>query len=107
MLNNELSGLGKRPRSTRPMLLHPPQYTLAPGIHQAKEQDKYENTHFNKTERAIALELCGPWENENCFHVEDHEEQRENVITNLALRPTFTDWIDTAFIRQQLLAVWF
>ena len=55
------------------MLLHPSQYALAPGIDQAKKQDKYKNAHFNKTKRAIALELSSPWENENCFHIKNHK----------------------------------
>ena len=47
MLNNEFNGFGNLPRSTRPMLLHPPQNALAPGVHQAKKQNEYEDSHFN------------------------------------------------------------
>lgn len=106
MLNNEFNGFGNLPRSTRPMLLHPPQNALAPGVHQAEKQNEYEYSHFHQPKHSITLELCCPGEDEHCFNIEDDEQQREDVVANLALRPTFTDRINAAFVGEHLLARW-
>ena len=74
MLNNEFNGFGNLPRSTRPMLLHPPQNALAPGVNQAQQQDEDENAHFNETKTGVALKLCGPGEDEDRLDVKDDEE---------------------------------
>ena len=106
MLNNEFNGLGMRPRSTRPICLYPPQDTLAPGIHQAQEENEDEDAHFNEAETRIPLELRRPWEDEHCLDVKYDEEQGEDVVADVALRPPFTYGIHSAFVGELLLTRW-
>ena len=106
MLNSEFNGLGRRPRSTRPMCSHPPQDALAPGIDQAQEQYENEDSHFNQAETRVALELSGPREDEDRLYVKDDEEKGKDVVANLALRPTFTNRVNTALVCQLLFSSW-
>ena len=53
---------------------------------------------------AVTLELRGPREDEHGFHVEDHEQQREHVVADLALRPAAADGVDAALVGERLLA---
>jgi hypothetical protein len=98
--------LGKRPRSTRPMCSHPPQDALAPGVDQAQEQNEYEDAHFNQAETRVALELSSPREDEDRLHIKDDEEKGKDVVANLALRPTFTNRVNTALVSQLLFSSW-
>jgi len=88
------------------MRSHPPQDALAPGVDQAQKQHEDENAHFDETETCVSLQLRSPREDEHSFNIKNHEKQRENVITDLALRPAFTDRIDTTFVRQLLFPRW-
>jgi len=47
--------------------------------------------------------LCRPREDEHGLDVEHHEQQREDVVAHLALRPALADGVDTAFISKQFL----
>ena len=71
-------------------------------IAEGKEQDQHEDSHLGKAETGVALELGRPRENEHRFDVEDHEEEGEDVVADLALRPSVTDRIDSAFVRREL-----
>src|SRR6185436_15362664 len=85
MLSRLVSGLGRRPFSTRPISAsHPPQHALAPGVDEAEEQDEHEEAHLDQAEAAVDLELGGPGEDEHRLHVEHHEEQGEHVVADLA-----------------------
>src|SRR3978361_2153442 len=98
MLNSVVSGFGRRPRATIPMCgdLHPAQHALAPRIHEAQEQDEDEDAHLGETEPGVPLELRAPREDEHGLHVEDHEQQREHVVADLAPRPPRADRVDAA-----------
>lgn len=85
------------------MRLHPPQDTLAPGIHQAQEENEDKDAHFNEPEARVSLKLRRPWKDEHRLHVENDEEQGEDVIADLALRPTLAYGIHSTFIGELLL----
>ena len=88
------------------MCSHPPQYALAPGVDQAQEQNEDKDAHLNQAETCVALKLSGPREDEDRLYVKDDEEQSEDVVPNLALRPTFANRINTALICQLLFTSW-
>src|SRR3954454_1373790 len=106
-LNNDVNGLGMRPLSTNPMTSYPTQHALAPRVHEPKEQNEHEDTHLDETEAGIPLELRRPGEYENCLDVEHDEEQGEDVIADLALRPSLAHRVDAALVRGELVNGWF
>src|SRR3954452_21242081 len=94
-----------RPLSTKPMSSYPTQHALAPRVHEPKEQNEHEHTHLDEAEGGVPLELRRPRKDEHCLYVEHHEEQGEDVITDLALRPSLADRVYPALVRRQLLDV--
>src|SRR4051794_15752570 len=104
-LNNDVNGLGMRPLSTNPMSSYPTQHALAPRVHEPKEQNEHEDTHLDQAETGVPLQLRRPRKDEHCLYVEDDEEQGEDVVTDLALRPSFADRVHTTLVRGQLLDV--
>ena len=56
-----------------------------------------------EAEPAVALDRCRPREDEHRFDVEDHEQQGEDVVPDLALRPSVADRIDAGFVRRELV----
>ena len=55
---------------------------------------------------AVPLELGGPREDEHRFHVEHHEEQGEDVVADLALRPAVAHRVDAALVGDAASAAW-
>src|SRR3954466_14888512 len=102
-----VSGFGSRPRSTRPISAsHPPQNALAPGVDEAENEHEHEGRHLGEPESAISLETGRPREDEDGLDVEEHEQQGEDVVTDLALRPPVADRVDAALVRDVLLRSW-
>src|SRR3954470_16248993 len=85
------------------MTSYPTQHALAPRVHEPKEQNEHEDTHLYEAEAGVPLELRRPRKDEHCLHVEHDEEQREDVVADLALRPSLTHWVDAALVCGQLL----
>ena len=52
-----------------------------------RSRTKTKIAHLDQAEACVALELGGPGEHEHGFHVEHHEQQGEDVVADLALRP--------------------
>src|SRR6056297_3590838 len=116
MLNNLVRGAGMRPRSTRPIsstlrssdlhsLSHPPKEPALPGVDQSIEQQHDEDQHGDEPEGAVPLDVRGPREEEHRFHVEDDEQQREDVVADLALRPAHAHRVDTRLVGDALVVV--
>src|SRR4051812_26324991 len=89
--------------SSHPMWSYPTEHALAPRVHEAKEQNEHEDPHLDEPEAGVAFELRRPREDEHGLDVEDDEQQREDVVPDLALRPTFADRIDATLVGRQLL----
>src|SRR3954463_4462296 len=94
-----------RPLSTNPMSSYPTQHALAPRVHEPKEQNEHEDTHLDEAEAGVPLELRRPWKDEHGLDVEHDEEQGEDVVADLALRPSLADGVDPTLVRRQLLDV--
>src|SRR5205823_275182 len=86
-----------------PSRLHPPQHPLAPGVEQAQRQDGDEDDHLDQPEDLQGLEPDGPGEDEHRLDVEHDEQQREDVVADLALRPARPDGVDPALVVEVLL----
>ena len=83
--------------------LQPFEYSLAPRVDQAKQENEDEDGHFDKTKGAVCLEPGCPWEDEYSFNVEHYEEQRKDVVPDIGLAPIGADRIYTRFIVNVLL----
>src|SRR5919109_1000987 len=81
----------------------PLQDSLPPRIQKAEPEDDDEDGHLDDREPAEALEDDGPGEEKHCLHVEDHEQERVDVVADLGLGPSLPDGVDTALVGGQLL----
>src|SRR3989441_6403225 len=109
------TGLGSRTRWTRcrpspstvttptPASLEPLQDLLAPGVGQAQGEDPDEDDHLDERGGADLEEDHGPGEEEDRLDVEDHEQEAEEVVTDLGLRPASADGVDAALVGKVLL----
>src|SRR3954454_2187409 len=110
VLSSLVSGFGILPLSTRPIRwcpsrLDPTEHTLAPGVEQAQGEDGDEDQHLDETEHVVGLEVDGPREDEHGLDVEQHEEQGEDVVADLALGPAGADRVDPGLIGDVLLGL--
>src|SRR3954447_694963 len=92
-----------RPLSTNPMSSYPTQHALAPRVHEPKEQNEHEDTHLDDAEAGVPLPWRRPRKHEHGLHVEHDEEQGEDVVADLALRPSVANGVAPTLIRGQLL----
>ena len=61
--------------------LQPFEYSLAPRVDQAKQENEDEDGHFDKTKGAVCLEPGCPREDKYSFNVEHHEEHAQRCST--------------------------
>src|SRR2546421_10052613 len=104
------TGLGSRTRWTRgppspsivpkatPVSLAPLQDLLPPGVGEAEGQDPDEDDHRDERPGAPLQEDDGPREEEDRLHVEDDEQEAEQVVAHLRLRPPPADGVDAALV---------
>src|SRR5580700_2848913 len=90
---------------TDPLLLHPLQSAFTPNPDVADDKDAEENEHLNQSEGAERFELHRPGEQKNGFHIEDHEEDGNNVIADGVTATGAIDGIDAAFVGHQFGAI--
>src|ERR1700680_1872082 len=101
-LRSLVSGLGSLLDSTRPTS-HPPEHALAPGVDEPEREHHDEHDHLDEAEPCERVDPHRPREDEYRLDVEHHEQQREHVVADLALRPAFACGIDAALVGDQLL----
>src|SRR5438067_2813291 len=98
-----VSGWGTLPLSTRPISASDPtEDTFTPGVEESEGEDHDEDGHLDEAEDVVDLEADGPGEDEDGLDVEQHEQDREDVVADLALRPTVADRIDTRLVVEVL-----
>src|SRR5436309_137848 len=78
---------------------------LAPGVKPAEEQQDDEDHHLDETEPAERIEDDGPRVNEDRLHVEDDEENSNDVVSDGDPVARAGDTGDTALIGGELDAV--
>src|SRR4051794_20604983 len=84
VVKSVVSGFGIFPLSTSPIgLLDPAQHALAPCVEQAQGEDGDEDEHLDETEHVVGLEPGRPREDEHGLDVEEHEQDREDVVADL------------------------
>src|SRR5581483_1498451 len=107
VLSSLVSGWGILPLSTRPIrwFLDPAEDALAPGVQQPEREDRDEDEHLDEPEDVVHLEADGPGEDEHRFDVEHDEQQGEDVVADLALRPPEPHGIDAGLVIQVLLGL--
>jgi len=76
-----------------------------PGVQKAQAKYEEEDEYFNNTCNRGIFHDHRPGENEDCFHVEDEEEDGEEVVSYRILQPCAADGFDTAFIRFEFLGI--
>src|SRR6266498_1089440 len=84
-------------------LSRPLEHLLSVRVQQPQGQDEHEDGHLHDCLVAQALEDGGPGEQEHALHVEDHEQEGVDVVTDLGLRPPLADRVDAALVGGQLL----
>ncbi len=82
--------------------LHPFQRAFFPDPDVADDQDDEEDQDLQQSEHAECFEPHGPGEKENCFHIEDHEQNRDDVIADGVASAGAVDGVDAALVWHQL-----
>src|SRR5260370_26401642 len=88
-----------------PPELHPVERSLLPEPYVADDEDAEKDQHLDQSEAAEGPELNGPWKQENRFHVEDHEQYGDDVITHGVASARAVVGIDAALVGHELDAV--
>ena len=86
-------------------LSHPLQCALLPDPDVTHDQDAEEDEHLEQSEQAKCLELHGPGKEENRLHIENHEQDGNNIVTNGVAASRPVDRINAAFVGQKFLAM--
>src|SRR4029079_7694778 len=95
VLSSLVSGCGTLPLSTSPIRsLDPTEDALTPGVEESEGEDHDEDGHLDQAEDVVDLEANRPREDEHGLDVEQHEQDRKDVVADLALRPAVADGID-------------
>src|ERR1039458_4965031 len=89
-------------RQTEWAQLHPFQRTFLPNpdVPNQKNDEKYQN--FHKSENTEGFELDRPGKQEDGFHIEDHEQDRDDVVADGVTAAGIVDGIDAALVGHQL-----
>src|SRR4051812_1022139 len=103
VLSNLVSGWGTLPLSTRPIALDPAQDAFTPRVKESEGEDHDEDEHLDESEHVVDLEADGPGEDEDSLHVEQHEQHGEDVVADLALRPSGAHRVDPGLVVQVLV----
>jgi len=85
------------------MLSHPLQRALLPDPDVTDDQNTEEDQHLQQSEQSKELELYRPRKEKDGLHVEDNEQDGDNVVANGVASAGPVDWINTAFVRKQFL----
>src|ERR1700690_1727909 len=99
----ELRGtaLRRADQTSVPRWLYPFQGALFPDPDVAYDQNKKKDQHLDQAEHAQRLELDRPGEEKNGFHVEDDEQDGDDVITNGVASSRAVYGINAAFVGHQ------
>src|SRR5438105_2868510 len=68
----------------------------------SNDQNTEEHQHFDKSEEGELLENDGPRKKKNRLHIEDHEQDRDNVIADRVALARIGFRIHAAFVRGEL-----
>jgi hypothetical protein len=88
-------------QSLNDSILHPLQRTFFPDPDVADDQDRDEDQHLEQAEQTEGLELHRPGKEEDRFHVEHDEKNRDDVITHRVAAARIVDGINAALVRHQ------
>src|SRR3954466_11953219 len=80
----------------------PTEDAFTPGVEESEGEDHDEDGHLDEAEDVVDLEADGPGEDEHGLDVEQHEQDREDVVAALTLRPAVTDRIDSGLVVEVL-----
>ena len=82
--------------------LHPFQGAFFPDPDVTHDQNGKEDQHLNQSKHASRLELHRPGEQEDGLHIEHHEQDGDNIVTDGVTASRVIDGIDAALVRHQL-----
>src|SRR5579863_565055 len=82
--------------------LHPLQRTFAPDPDVANDQNDQEDQHLDQAEHAQRLELDRPGKKKDGLDVEDHKQNRNDVVAHRIASAGAVYWIDAALIGHEL-----
>src|SRR3954447_14970846 len=80
----------------------PTKDAFTPGVEESEGEDHDEDQHLDEAEDVVDLESRGPRKDEHCLHVEQHEQDGEDVVADLALRPSEAHRVDTRLVVEVL-----
>src|SRR5438270_698786 len=87
--------------------LNPFQRALLPYPDVAHDQDSEKSQHLQKAECAQLFELHSPGEEEDRLHIENYEQDRNNVEAHCVAFASVIHWINATLIRKAPVGVWF
>src|SRR5439155_6898154 len=96
------SGCGPQPCCPRANRSQPLQGVLSPGVDVTDNEDRNEGNSLNKAGDELPREGDGPGIKEHNLQVEDHEEQRDQVIAEVELDPGIALGLNTAYVGLEL-----
>src|SRR6266545_4881911 len=82
--------------------LLPLKRVLAPGVGDADAEDRHEERRLEQREETDLPQRHRPWVEEQRLHIEDDEEQREDVVADVKLHVGRANGFHAALIRIQL-----
>src|SRR6266511_839198 len=81
----------------------PLEHPLSIGVQETQREDEHEDGHLDNGLVGEALEDRRPREQEDALDVEDHEQERVDVIPDLGLAPALPNRVDPALVGGELL----
>src|SRR5665811_562962 len=88
----------RRAGAARTSELLPPEHPLLDRVDECLDQGEHEEDDGDDAADPERLAVDRPGEDEDCFDVEDDEEQAEDVVAHVGLRPAGPDRVDTALV---------
>src|SRR5216683_2627350 len=82
--------------------LNPFQRALLPYPDIADDQNREEDHHFNQAEQAESLEPYRPGKKKDRLHIEDHEEDRDDVVADGVPSACVVDGVNAALVGHEL-----
>src|SRR5215510_11557686 len=86
---------------------YPFEHPLAPGIHEANNEDENEDDAFDNSEHSKLTQFHRPREQEHRLHIEYQEYQCKNIVLGFELYPGWPHCFYATLIRCLLDGVWF
>src|SRR5690606_19711523 len=88
------------PRSRLPL-----KRSLLPFIDEADHENAEEERHGDETEQPDAIKRNGPRKQEGDFEIEDDEENRDEVVTNVEAHPRVLERFEPALVGGSLFGI--